>query len=113
MLDDQGAQILESIDPLAARARKLGHPTLKSLGQILALTSLSENEREFVSPYEMLVELMTDNVSVARFLREAHRVCDDRGDVAAASLIEQYLDETEKRTWFLFEAARAADSGGH
>lgn len=113
MLDEQSEQILESIDPLAERVRKLGQPTLRSLAQILALTSLNENERDFVSPYDMLVELMQDNVAVAKSLREAHGLCDDYEDVATSSLIEQFLDETEKRTWFLFEAARAADSGGH
>ncbi|MBL1255274.1 Dps family protein [Methylocystis sp. Sn-Cys] len=113
MLDEQSEQILESIDPLAERVRKLGQPTLKSLGQILELASLHENQKDFVSPYEMLVELMNDNISIAKSMREAHGVCDDWDDVATSSLIEQYLDETEKRTWFLFEAARAADSGGH
>ncbi len=113
MLDEQSEQILESIDPLAERVRKLGQPTLRSLGQILALASLTENEKDFVSPYDMLVELMNDNIAVAKSMREAHGVCDDWEDVATASLSEQYLDETEKRTWFLFEAARAADSGGH
>ncbi|MDJ0449558.1 MULTISPECIES: DNA starvation/stationary phase protection protein [Methylocystis] len=113
MLDEQSEQILESIDPLAERVRKLGQPTLKSLGQILELASLRENQKDFVSPYEMLVELMNDNISIAKSMREAHGVCDDWDDVATSSLIEQYLDETEKRTWFLFEAARAADSGGH
>jgi starvation-inducible DNA-binding protein len=113
MLDEQSEQILESIDPLAERARKLGQPTLHSLAEILQLASLSENEKEFVSPYDMLVELMNDNVAIARSMREAHGICDDWDDVATASLLEQYLDETEKRTWFLFEAARAADAGGH
>ncbi|MEK4033013.1 DNA starvation/stationary phase protection protein [Methylocystis sp. IM3] len=113
MLDEQSEQILESIDPLAERVRKLGQPTLRSLAQILALASLTENEKDFVSPYGMLVELMNDNIAVARSMREAHGICDDWDDVATASLIEQYLDETEKRTWFLFEAARAADAGGH
>lgn len=113
MLDEQSEQILDSIDPLAERARKLGQPTLKSLSQILSLASLSENEKDFVSPYDMLVELMNDNIAVAKAMREAHGICDDWDDVATASLIEQYLDETEKRTWFLFEAARAADIGGH
>jgi starvation-inducible DNA-binding protein len=112
MLDEQSEQILESIDPLAERVRKLGQPTLKSLAQILQLASLAENQKEFVSPYEMLVELMNDNVAVARSMRNAHGLCDDWGDVATSSLIEQYIDETEKRTWFLFEAARAADEGG-
>ncbi len=113
MLDEQSEQILESIDPLAERVRKIGQPTLHSLSQILALASLRENESEFVSPYDMLVELMNDNIAIARSMREAHGVCDDWDDVATASLLEQYIDATEKRTWFLFEAARAADAGGH
>lgn len=113
MLDDQSAQILAAIDPLAERVRKLGQPTLRSLSQILELTSLEENEQDFVSPYKMLVELMNDNIAMARSMREAHGLCDDEEDVATASLLEQYIDETEKRTWFLFEAARAADAGGH
>ncbi|CAJ0884047.1 hypothetical protein AMST5_03488 [freshwater sediment metagenome] len=113
MLDEQSEQILESIDPLAERVRKLGQPTLHSLGEILKLASLKENSKDFVSPYDMLVELMNDNVAIAKSMREAHGICDDWEDIATASLIEQYLDETEKRTWFLFEAARAADAGGH
>ncbi len=112
MLDEQGAQIIESIDPLAERARKLGQPTLHSLAEILELAALKENEKDFVLPYEMLVELMNDNMAMSRSMREAHGVCDDWEDVATASLLEQYIDETEKRTWFLFEAARAADAGG-
>ncbi|MGE5368051.1 MAG: Dps family protein [Chloroflexota bacterium] len=113
MLDEQSEQILESIDPLAERVRKLGQPTLHSLGEILKLASLKENSKDFVSPYDMLVELMNDNVAIAKSMREAHGICDDWEDIATASLIEQYIDETEKRTWFLFEAARAADAGGH
>jgi starvation-inducible DNA-binding protein len=112
MLDEQSEQILESIDPLAERCRKLGRPTLRSLGQVLKLASLKENDKDFVSPYEMLVELMNDNMAVAKSMRDAHGFCDDHKDVATASLLEQYIDETEKRTWFLFEAARAADEGG-
>lgn len=112
MLDEQATQIYDSIDPLAERARKLGQPTLRSLAQMLKLTSLSENNEDFVSPYEMLVELMEDNVAVARSMRAAHSYCDDKHDVATASILEQLIDETEKRTWFLFEAARAADAGG-
>jgi starvation-inducible DNA-binding protein len=112
MLDEQSEQILESIDPLAERVRKLGQPTLHSLGEILKLASLKENSKDFVSPYDMLVELMNDNVAIAKSMREAHGICDDWEDIATASLIEQYIDETEKRTWFLFEAARAADEGG-
>lgn len=112
MLDEQAAQIYESIDPLAERARKLGQPTLRSFAQILKLTSLKENSSEFVSPYEMLTELMDDNIAVAKSMRAAHSYCDDKHDVATAGILEQLIDETEKRTWFLFEAARAADAGG-
>lgn len=113
MLDEQGDQIFASIDPLAERVRKLGQPTLHSLGEMLKKTSLSENEKEFCSPAQMLSELRDDNVAMAKAMREAHQVCDDAEDVATASLLEVYIDETEKRTWFLFEAARNADDGGH
>lgn len=113
LLDEQGAQILETIDPLAERVRKLGQPTVKSLAQMLDLTSLKENGRDFVSPYDMLVELMNDNMACAKAMREAHEFCDDRDDVATSSLLEQFIDDTEKRVWFLFESAQAADEGGH
>lgn len=113
MLDEQADQIFASIDPLAERVRKLGHKTLHSLAEILKLTSLSENTADFVSPYDMLAELLGDNKSVAKAMREAHKVCDDNDDVATASLLEVYIDETERRTWFLFEASRSADASGH
>jgi starvation-inducible DNA-binding protein len=113
MLDEQAEQIFNSLDPLAERARKLGQPTLRSLKHILELTSLKENDQPFVSPAQMLNELCADNVTVAKAMREAHTVCDDAEDVATASLLEVYIDETEKRIWFLFESARNADDGGH
>ena len=106
MLDEQAADILESIDPIAERVRKIGEPTLKSLGQVLKLASLAENTAGFVNARDMLIELMEDNKKVARAMREAHTACDDNDDVASASLIEIYIDQTEKRTWFLFEASR-------
>lgn len=112
LLDEQGEQIFETIDPLAERARKLGQPTVKSLAQVLKFTSLKENNQDFVSPYDMLVELMNDNIACAKAMREAHKFCDDRDDVATSSLLEQYIDDTEKRIWFLFECAQAADEGG-
>jgi starvation-inducible DNA-binding protein len=113
MLDEQADQIYASIDPLAERVRKLGHTTIHSFAQILKLTSLDENTAEYVGPHDMLVELMDDNKSVAKSMREVHKVCDDNDDVATASLLEVYIDETERRTWFLFETARNADAGGH
>lgn len=113
MLDEQADQIFASIDPLAERVRKLGLPTLHSLAHVLNLTALQENSEEVVSPGAMLDELCADNVACAKAMREAHKLCDDAEDVATASLLEVYIDETEKRTWFLFESARNADRGGH
>lgn len=113
MLDEQAGQIFASIDPLAERVRKLGFPTVRSLTHILKLSALNENDDAFVSPAVMLEELCNDNLATAKAMREAHTICDDAGDVATASLLEVYIDETEKRIWFLFESARNAGSGGH
>jgi len=113
MLDEQADQIFAAIDPLAERVRKLGHKTLHSLSEILEKTSLQENNADYVAPGDMLSDLLEDNKKVAKAMRDAHAVCDDNGDIATASLLEGYIDETERRTWFLFEAARDADAGGH
>lgn len=113
MLDEQGMQIFASIDPLAERVRKLGHRTLHSIGQIGALKSIADNDNDFVAPAMMLAELIADNKAMATSMRKAHEVCDDAKDVASASLLENYIDETERRTWFLFEASRGADNSGH
>ncbi len=113
MLDEQAAQIYAATDPLAERVRKIGGRTLRSIGQISQLQSIEDNDKDFVKPLDMLRELMDDNKKVARAMREAHTICDDTGDVATASLLEVYLDETERRVWFLFEASRAADGTGH
>ncbi|MBM3550156.1 MAG: DNA starvation/stationary phase protection protein [Alphaproteobacteria bacterium] len=113
LLDEQASQIYAAVDPLAERVRKLGQPTLRSIGHIAKLSRIKDNNEEFVSPYDMLSELLEDNKSMAEALRDAHKVCDDNEDIATASLLENFLDETEKRTWFLFEAARGAGPGGH
>ena len=113
LLDEQADQILASIDPLAERVRKLGQPTVRSIAHISRLATLADNDEPFVSPFEMLCELAEDNKKVAAAMRETHGLCDDAKDAASASLLEQYLDETEKRTWFLFEASRGADTSGH
>ena len=113
MLDEQADQIYATTDPLAERVRKIGGRTLLSIGQICQLQSLKDNDKEFVAPLDMLRELMEDNKKVAHAMREAHKLCDDNDDVATASLLEIYIDETERRTWFLFEASRAADATGH
>lgn len=113
MLDEQADQIFASIDPLAERVRKLGGITLRSISEISKLQSLTDNNAEFVGPLDMLNELMDDNKKIAAAMRKAHDVCDDHEDYASASLIEIYLDETERRVWFLFESSRAADQTGH
>jgi starvation-inducible DNA-binding protein len=113
MLDEQGDQIFAMTDPIAERIRKIGGPTIKSIGQIARLQRVLDNDAEYVEPEDMLAELREDNQTLASRLREAHSVCDDHNDVATASLIEVWIDETERRTWFLFEASRHPDSSGH
>ena len=113
MLDEHGDQIFATTDPLAERVRKLGGRTLHSIGEINGMTRVKNNDAAFVSPLDMLRELCEDNKAMAANMRKAHKVCDDHEDVATASLLENYIDETERRTWFLFEAIRGADSTGH
>jgi len=113
MLDEQADAIFATTDPLAERVRKLGGTTLRSIGHISKVQTLADNDDAFVGPNEMLRELMADNKAVAAAMRKAHELCEDHKDAASASLLEVYIDETEKRTWFLFEASRKADSTGH
>lgn len=110
MLDEQSEQILATTDDMAERVRKVGGNTLRSIGHIAKLQTLKDNNEAFVPPREMLRELMNDNKTVAANMRKAHEVIDDAGDVASASLIENWIDETERRTWFLFEAIREEGS---
>ena len=113
MLDEQADQIFAAIDPLAERVRKLGERTILGLGHVSELTSVKDNTADFVPPGEMLKLLMDDNKAMAASMRKAHGICDDNDDPATASLLEIYIDETERRTWFLFEAGRPAADGGH
>ena len=113
MLDEQADQIFASIDPMAERIRKLGGSTLKSISHISKLQSLEDNNEDFVGPLEMLKELTDDNKKMAEAMRNVHDICDDNDDYATASLLEVYLDETERRVWFLFESSRPADQSGH
>jgi starvation-inducible DNA-binding protein len=106
LLDEHADQLFAMTDPIAERIRKLGGPTLKSIGHIARLQRVSDNDAEYVEPLDMLAELADDNKTLATRLREAHNVCDEHRDVATASLIEVWIDETERRTWFLFEATR-------
>jgi starvation-inducible DNA-binding protein len=106
MLDEQASETFATIDPLAERVRKLGGVTIRSIFEISHLTSLKEENAEFVAPLDMLCELMNDSKSVAAKMRKTHKFCDDAEDVAIASLLVVYIYETERRTWFLFEASR-------
>jgi starvation-inducible DNA-binding protein len=113
LLDEQGEQIFATTDALAERVRKVGGTTLRSIGQIAKLQRIEDNDETFVPPLDMLRELMNDNKAVAKAMREAHELADKHDDVATASLLETFIDDTERRTWFLFEASRDADATGH
>lgn len=106
MLDEQSEQILATTDELAERVRKVGGTTLRSIGHISKLQSISDNNEDYVPPREMLRELMNDNKKIAAAMRKAHQTVDDLEDAATAGLLENFIDQTEKRTWFLFEASR-------
>ena len=106
LLDDQATQVFAMTDLIAERVRKLGGTTLHSIGHISRLQRISDNDADFVDPQDMLAELREDNKLLAARLRKAHDVCDEHHDIATASLIENWIDETERRTWFLFEASR-------
>lgn len=106
LLDEHSDQIFATTDPLAERVRKIGGRTLHSISEIAKVQSIKDNNEDYVPPIEMLHELMEDNKKMAAAMRKAHEVCDDAKDVASASLLENYIDETERRTWFLFEASR-------
>lgn len=110
MLDDQGDQLFAMTDDIAERVRKLGGVTLRSIGHISRLSRLEDNDADFVTAQDMLAELRSDNLQLAGFLRETHSLCDEHGDVASASLIENWIDETERRTWFLYESGRADET---
>jgi starvation-inducible DNA-binding protein len=103
LLDEHADQIFAMSDDIAERARKLGASTLHSIGEVSRYQRLKDNDAETVGPREMLLELRQDNLQLTRFLRETHDVCDRHRDVATASLIENWIDETERRTWFLSE----------
>jgi starvation-inducible DNA-binding protein len=113
LLDEQADQIYAMADPIAERIRKVGGTTLRSIGHISRTQRILDNDAEFVQPLDMLAELREDNKVLAASLREAHNVCEEHRDIATASLIEVWIDETERRTWFLFEASRQGDTTGH
>ena len=108
MLDEQGDQLFAMTDVIAERARKVGGNTLRSVGHIQRIQRLLDNDAEYVTPQDMLAELADDNRRLTGFLRATHAVCEEYNDVATTSLIEVWIDETERRSWFLFESTRAA-----
>jgi starvation-inducible DNA-binding protein len=106
LLDDQATQIFAGTDDMAERVRKIGGMTLRSVGDIKRLQRIKDNEENYVPPVDMLKELLEDNKAVARAMREAHKLCDEHEDAATASMLEVWIDEAEKRAWFLFEASQ-------
>jgi starvation-inducible DNA-binding protein len=112
LLDEQADQIYATTDPVAERVRKVGGTTLRSISNIARLQRVLDNDAEYVSPLDMLAELRDDTMQLAAHMREAHGVCEEHGDVATASLLEVWMDEAERRAWFLFEASRRGDTPG-
>ena len=113
MFDEQAAALFASTDEVAERVRKIGGNTLRSISDITAKQSIADNNDEYVSPEDMLAELHADTLHTIKAMRDAHEICDEHGDVASASLLENYIDAAEKRAWFLFETSRSGDRSGH
>jgi len=111
LLDEQAAQIFATTDDIAERVRKIGGTTLHSIGQISRSQRILDNDADYVTPLDMLAELRDDNKQLTANMRETHDLCDRHRDVATASLLENWIDEAERRTWFLFEATRAGAAG--
>ena len=109
MFDEQADQIFATIDVLAERVRKVGGTTIRSIGHIAQLQRVQDDDKDFVTPFEMLQELCSENQNMAKNLRDAHEVCEDNKDIATASFLEIFIDETERRIWFLFEASQGGD----
>ena len=113
LLDDQADQIFAMTDVLAERVRKIGGKTLRSIGDISRQPRIADNDAAYVAPGDMIAELRDDNQRVVAAMREAHDVCDEHNDVASTSLLETYIDESERRVWFLYEIGRRGDPSGH
>lgn len=110
LLDEQSAEILAMTDPMAERARKIGGTTLRSIGQIAKESRVADNDADYVDPLDMLAELRDDNGELIARMREVHDLCDEHNDIATASLLENWIDESEKRVWFLFESGRRGNA---
>jgi starvation-inducible DNA-binding protein len=112
LLDEQSEQIFSVTDAMAERVRKIGGTTLRSIGHVSRLQRVLDNDADYVTPLDMLAELRDDNEQLAARMRETHGVCDHHGDVASASLLENWIDEAEQRIWYLFEASRQGEAPG-
>ena len=112
LLDEQAAQIFATTDDIAERVRKIGGTTLRSIGQIGRLQRVLNNDADSVTPLDMLAELKDDNLQLVTHMRETHDLCDEHRDVASTSLLETWIDEAERRTWFLYEASRRGGTVG-
>jgi starvation-inducible DNA-binding protein len=113
LLDEHGDQIFAMTDPIAERARKIGGTTIRSIGQIAKQQRILDNDAEYVDPQDMLSELRDDNKQLTEAMSSLHDTCDEYGDVATASLLENWIDETERRVWFLFESTRNRPSSNY
>ena len=111
LLDEQAEQIFATTDDIAERVRKIGGTTLRSIGHVARLKRIADNDADYVTPQDMLAELRDDNKRLTASMRETHDLCDEHNDVATASLLENWIDEAERRIWFLFEATRARGAG--
>src|SRR5277367_2277871 len=112
LLDEQADQLFAMTDAIAERVRKTGGSTLRSIGHISRIQRVLDNDEDYVEPSDMLAELREDNASLTASMREVHDLCDTHRDIASASLLEVWIDETERRAWFLFESMARPDSGG-
>ena len=113
LFDEQAAEIYATTDELAERVRKIGGKTIHSISEIAKLQTIKDNNKEFVSAQEMLIELMADTKLTIKAMRAAHEVADKHDDIATASILENFIDAAEKRHWFLFEMSRSGDGSGH
>jgi starvation-inducible DNA-binding protein len=111
LFDEHGDQIFAMTDEIAERVRKIGGTTLRSIGNIARLQRISDNDAEYVDPLDMVAELGQDNQALIASMRQVHELCDEENDVATASLLENWIDQAERRVWFLFETSRAGDPG--
>jgi starvation-inducible DNA-binding protein len=112
LLDEHAEQIFAATDDIAERVRKIGGTTLRSIGNIARLQRVQDNDADYVTPLDMLAELRADNRQLVARMRETHGLCDGHDDVASASLLENWIDEAERRAWFLFEATRHGEPAG-